>query len=157
MVEGHIGGNVVNVEPLSFCGVVAGFYFIEALCDYAPEDDGDLSASRVTADCAECVKLFERDTSQAGFLSKFSCDGVFEFFVDIDEAAGDGPFAFERVIFTPDKQKFRDAFGDGEDGGIDGDHRARPVINVFAFFVHIRILANVIILINCVKQRRHIK
>ncbi len=97
-----------------------------------------MSAARVTAGFAEGVQLFERDAGEACFLEEFSGDGVVKVFVNTDKAAWYRPLAFEGVVFSLNKQQLRGAFGDGENNGVNGHHRSWPVVNVFAFFIHVK-------------------
>lgn len=138
MVEGQIRGQIVDIKPLCHSGIVAGLYAVESFFDYAHIYNGDLPAARVTAGFAECVQLFEVDTSETGFFLQFPCDGIFQFFIHADETAGDGPLAFEWFVTSFNKQELDCAGGDGEDYGIDSHHWSWPVVNVFSLLVHIK-------------------
>jgi hypothetical protein len=136
MVEGHIRRQVVNIEPLRLCCVIAGLYTVESIFDNAHKNDGDLPASRVSAEGAEGVHLFEFDSSETCFFLQFSCGGVFKLFVNIYEAAGNCPFAFVGVIASFYEEKFGGVSRDSEDCGIRRNHWSWPFVNVFSFFVH---------------------
>ena len=136
MVEGQIGGEGVNIEPLGEFGVVAGFNAFRTIGDDSHIGDGDLSASWVAAGFTEGVQLLEFDAGEACFLGQFSSDGVVKLLIDTDKAAGDCPLAFEGVVFALDEQKFNGAGADGKNDGVDSYHRSRPIVNVFAFFIH---------------------
>lgn len=135
VVEGKWSRQPVDWKPFCVLCVVAGFEFLRFLRD-APKDDGNLSSSRVSADCAEGMKLADGNIAEAGFFFQFSCGCIFEFFIEFDKTARNSPLAFEGIFAAIDEQDFRVVFAESENDDVNGDHRAGPVVDIFSFYCH---------------------
>ena len=99
MVKGQVG-QVVDAPPHGDVGVGRAVDLVAHGLVGAEQrkiGDGDHAAARVAVRFAKGIKLLQVDVVDVGFFAQFAKRGIFQVFVDLDKAAGQGPFARQRA------------------------------------------------------------
>jgi hypothetical protein len=120
VIEGQLR-RVEDGVPLRFGGVGGRDDPLARGVDEGEVGDADHPPARVAFRLAESVELFQVDVRYADLLFQFAGRGPFQRLVDLNEAAGQSPSPFERLLPAPDQQDFQIVFGDGEDHQINCD------------------------------------
>eukprot|EP01031_Cornospumella_fuschlensis_P009515 gene9515-11677_t len=128
IISGAVAGLVAITPACGFVGIGGGSGLHVSLPNQSVISDADHALARVAVHRTKGVELLEEDVFEPGFLFEFAAGGGIEFFIDPDEAAGEGPAAFEGGEAALDEQYLQGAFVEAEDDAVHREGRARILV-----------------------------
>ena len=128
-----VGGQrrqVVHIEQRGGARVAAGSKLQLVTGHRRVEGDRDDALARITVRTAERAQLLQVPRTHAGLLPELPPGRTLQALPDLDETAGHGPHAHERLAGAPDQQNLQPVGVERENENVDGHRRMRVFIGI---------------------------